>query len=43
MVTVTPLPDGAPKKMAGNILSVFRKEPDARWVLLRDAILLTPV
>jgi uncharacterized protein (TIGR02246 family) len=43
MVTVTPLPDGAPRNMAGNILSIFRKEPDGRWVLFRDANMLTPV
>ncbi len=40
-VTVTPLPDGPPKRRAGNILSVFRKEPDGRWVLFRDANMLT--
>jgi uncharacterized protein (TIGR02246 family) len=42
-LTVTPLPDGAPKQRAGNILSVFRREPDGRWVLFRDANLLTTV
>jgi uncharacterized protein (TIGR02246 family) len=42
-LTVTPLPDGAPKQRAGHILSVFRKEPDGRWVLHRDANLLTAV
>jgi uncharacterized protein (TIGR02246 family) len=42
-VKITPLPNGTPQKLAGNILSVFRKEPDGRWVLLRDANLLTPV
>jgi uncharacterized protein (TIGR02246 family) len=42
-VTVTPLPDGSPRNMAGNILSVFRKEPDGRWVLFRDANMLTPI
>src|SRR5579862_7530371 len=42
-VTVTPLPDGAPRNMAGNILSIFRKEPDGRWVLFRDANMLMPV
>jgi uncharacterized protein (TIGR02246 family) len=40
-ITVTPLPEGEPKHRAGNILSVFRKEPDGRWVLFRDANLLT--
>ena len=42
-VTVTP-PDGAPQiKRAGYTLSVFRKESDGRWVLFRDANLLTVV
>jgi uncharacterized protein (TIGR02246 family) len=39
-VKVTPLPDGPAKRSAGDILSVFRKEPDGRWVLFRDANLL---
>ena len=40
---MTPLPDGPPKQRAGDILSVFRKEPDGRWVLFRDANLLVAV
>jgi uncharacterized protein (TIGR02246 family) len=40
-VTVTPMQGGSPSKRAGHTLSVFRKEPDGRWVLLRDANLLT--
>ena len=43
LVTVTPQPNGTPRNMAGNILSVFRKEPDGSWVLFRDANMLTPV
>jgi uncharacterized protein (TIGR02246 family) len=42
-VKVTPLPDGLTKRRAGNILSVFRKEPDGRWVLFRDANMLVAV
>jgi uncharacterized protein (TIGR02246 family) len=38
---VTPLPDGPTQHHAGNILSVFRKESDGRWVLFRDANMLT--
>jgi uncharacterized protein (TIGR02246 family) len=34
--------DGQTMHHAGHILSVFRKEPDGRWVLFRDANLLTP-
>ena len=38
VTVVTPLPDGAPKNMAGNILSIFRKEPDGMLgALFRDA------
>jgi ketosteroid isomerase-like protein len=40
-VKVTPLPNGPSKERAGHILSVFRKEPDGRWVLFRDANMLT--
>lgn len=42
-ITVRPLDGGEPKYREGNILSVFRKEPDGRWVLFRDANLLAPV
>jgi uncharacterized protein (TIGR02246 family) len=43
-VTITPLEGGgAPMSRAGHILSVFRKEPDGRWLLYRDANLLTAV
>ena len=40
-ITVTPLPDGFPKKSEGPILTVFRKEADGRWRLFRDANMLT--
>ena len=40
-VNVTP-PQGEPRQMAGFILTVFRKQPDGRWLLVRDANLLTP-
>jgi uncharacterized protein (TIGR02246 family) len=39
-LTITPANGGAPQKREGNILTVFRKEPDGRWVLFRDANLL---
>ncbi len=42
-IRVTPLAGGAAKCQAGNILSVFRREADGRWVLYRDANLLTAV
>jgi len=40
-VTATPLEGGEPVRRAGDVLSVFRREPDGRWVLYRDANLLT--
>ena len=39
-VVMTPA-DGAPMRRSGNTLSVFRRLPDGRWVLARDANLLT--
>ena len=42
-LTMTPLQGGSPRQRAGHILSVFRKEPDGRWVLFRDANMLTAV
>jgi len=42
-VTMTPLQGGSSKQRTGHILSVFRKEPDGRWVLFRDANMLTAV
>ena len=40
-VTVTPREGGAPMRRSGPVLSVFRKEPGGRWVLARDANMLT--
>lgn len=40
-VTVTPA-GGDPMHLAGFILSIFRKQPDGRWLLARDANLLIP-
>lgn len=40
-VTITPVAGGPPKRRAGPVLSVFRREPDGRWVLFRDANMLT--
>lgn len=39
-VTVIPLRGGTPRRMAGYTLSIFRKSPDGRWVLARDANLM---
>jgi uncharacterized protein (TIGR02246 family) len=38
-MTMTP-PGGKPVKRAGYTLTLFRKEPDGRWLLARDANLL---
>lgn len=42
VVTKTPLEGGPPKRLTGYTLTIFRKQPDGRWVLVRDANLLTP-
>lgn len=42
-VRVVPLRDGAPTALAGHRLSVYRRAPDGRWRLARDAHTLTPV
>src|ERR1051326_3724208 len=39
-VTTTP-PGGEPVRRAGYTLSVLRKEPSGKWVLARDANLVT--
>ena len=33
---------GEPRRLSGHTLSVLRKQPDGRWLLARDANLLTP-
>jgi len=40
-ITITPVEGGAAVQRAGNVLSIFRREPDGRWVLFRDANMLT--
>ncbi len=40
MVTKTPLEGGPSKRLTGYTLTIFRKQPDGRWVLVRDANLL---
>jgi uncharacterized protein (TIGR02246 family) len=39
-IAVTP-PGGAPVRRAGYTLSILRKEPDGRWLLFRDANLVS--
>ena len=42
-LTVTAVQGGPAQRRAGPTLSVFRKEPDGRWILFRDANMLTAV
>lgn len=42
-IAVTPAAGGETQRRAGHILTVLRKEPDGRWVIWRDANLLTVV
>lgn len=40
---VTPRGDGAALELAGHRMSVYRRQPDGRWLLARDAHTLVPV
>lgn len=40
-VVMTPLAGGPPLRRSGPTLSIFRRQKDGRWVLTRDANLLT--
>lgn len=42
-LTMTSVESGSVTRRAGHILSVFRREADGRWVLFRDANMLTAV
>ena len=42
-LSVTPRAGGEAMQLAGHALTVWRKQPDGRWVLARDANLLSPV
>ena len=41
-VVITPLSGGSPMRRSGYTLTVLRIEPDGRWVVFRDANMLTP-
>jgi uncharacterized protein (TIGR02246 family) len=41
-VTVHPEDGSAPSTMAGPALSILRRTPEGRWVIFRDANMLTP-
>jgi uncharacterized protein (TIGR02246 family) len=40
-ITITATPGGAPVRRSGFTLTILRKEPDGRWVLARDANLVS--
>jgi uncharacterized protein (TIGR02246 family) len=40
-VAMTPIAGGATLRRSGPVLSIFRRQADGRWVLSRDANLLT--
>ena len=42
-VTVHPRDGSAPNTMAGPALSILRRSGDGRWVIFRDANMVTPV
>jgi uncharacterized protein (TIGR02246 family) len=42
-LSVTPRAGGEAVQLAGHRLTVYRKQPDGRWLLARDAHTLTPV
>jgi uncharacterized protein (TIGR02246 family) len=42
-LSVTPRAGGKATELAGHRLTVYRKQPDGRWLLARDAHTLTPV
>ena len=41
-VSVIPIAGGEAMQLAGHALTVWRKQPDGRWSLARDANLLSP-
>jgi uncharacterized protein (TIGR02246 family) len=42
-LSVTPRAGGKAMQLAGHRLTVYRKQPDGRWLLARDAHTLSPV
>ncbi len=42
-LSVTPRAGGATTKLAGHRLTIYRRAPDGRWLLARDAHTLSPV
>jgi uncharacterized protein (TIGR02246 family) len=42
-LSVTPRSGGEAMELAGHRITVFRKQPDGRWLLARDAHTLSPI
>jgi len=42
-LSVTPRTTGAATQLAGDRLTIYRRQPDGRWLLARDAHTLSPV
>ena len=42
-LTVSPRAGGEVSRLAGDRLTIYRKQPDGRWLLARDANTLSPV
>jgi uncharacterized protein (TIGR02246 family) len=42
-LSVTPRAGGEAMQLAGHRMTVYRKQPDGRWLLARDAHTLSPV
>jgi uncharacterized protein (TIGR02246 family) len=42
-LSVTPRPGEEAMQLAGHRITVYRKQPDGRWLLARDAHTLSPV
>lgn len=42
-LSVTPRAGGEVTKLAGHRITIYRKQPDGRWLLARDANTLSPV
>ena len=42
-LSVTPRAGGEASQLAGHRITIYRKQPDGRWLLARDANMLSPV
>ncbi|QEH36569.1 hypothetical protein OJF2_51530 [Aquisphaera giovannonii] len=42
-LTVSPRAVGEESRLSGDRLTIYRKQPDGRWLLARDANVLSPV